>query len=164
MFPTFLLYLKKATKWWFLPIMVAAGFFVILSAIKNVRYTFTMFTVPGNFSLISKSNRHDCLMAVRVEISVGCRFSPDHDSGFSTGISPFFSLLERQHTLKQFYLTTTVAQVLCDEFFNLFSVTQAKKNSLSFTTNRTRCMTKWEIRWFVSCVLKHDLYPYTFKK
>lgn len=54
--------------------MVAAGFFVILSAIKNVRYTFTMFTVPGNFSLISKSNRHDCLMAVRVEISVGCRF------------------------------------------------------------------------------------------
>lgn len=54
--------------------MVAAGFFVILSAIKNVRYTFTMFTVPGNFSLISKSNRHDCLMVVRVEISVGCRF------------------------------------------------------------------------------------------
>lgn len=75
MFPTFLLYLKKATKWWFLPIMVAAGFFVILSAIKNVRYTFTMFAVPGNFSLISKSNRHDCLMAVRVEISVGCRLA-----------------------------------------------------------------------------------------
>ena len=110
--------------------MVAVGFFVILSAMKNVRYTFTMFTVPGNFSLISKSNRHDCLMAVRVEISVGCRFSPDHDSGFSTGISPFFSLLERQHTLKQFYLTTTVAQVLCDEFFNVFSVTQAKKTLL----------------------------------
>ena len=44
--------------------MVAVGFFVILSAMKNVRYTFTMFTVPGNFSLISKSNHHDCLMAV----------------------------------------------------------------------------------------------------
>lgn len=83
--------------------MVAAGFFVILSAIKNVRYTFMMFTVPGNFSLISKSNRHDCLMAVRVEISVGCRFSPDHDSGFSTGISPFFSLLETQHILLQWH-------------------------------------------------------------
>ena len=123
--------------------MVAAGFFVILSAIKNVRYTFTMFTVPGNFSLISKSNPHDCLMVVRVEISVGCRFSPDHGSGFSTGISPFFNTYNtRQHILKQFYLTTTVAQVLCDEFFNVFSVTQAKKNSLSYTTNRTRCMTQ----------------------